>query len=279
MTDFPLRLNPAVLRLKILASVLLAAALAVADRSLDVSGRIAAAAALPIQAARTAAAWPRDAYRAAQEHLRGVGEWRAQQQALRHRLLRAQVRLHGLAMLEEENRRLRLLADLSPRAQLERTLVAEVVAARTSDFRRQITISRGSYHDVHAGQPVLDAYGVVGQVAQVGLFQSTVLLITDRLHSMLLQNQRTRERFLAYGDQHRLLLPHVPWHSDIRVGDALHTTGLDDIYPDNFPVGTVAEIVAQPEQDFLEARVAVSAHLQHNREVLLIWLAPERSLP
>ena len=279
MTEFPLRLNPAVLRLKILASLALAAALLVADRALGVSGHIAAAASLPVQAVRAAAAWPSQAYRTARDHLRATAQWRASEEELRRHLLGARVRLHGLAMLEEENRRLRLLADLSPRAQLRRTLVAEVVAAHSSDFRRQITINRGSYHDVHAGQPVLDAYGVVGQVAQAGLFQSTVLLITDRLHAMLLQNQRTRERFLAYGDQHRLLLPHVPWHSDIRIGDALRTTGLDDIYPDNFPVGTVAEIVRQPERDFLEVRVAVSAHLQHNREVLLTWIEPERALP
>lgn len=279
MARLLLRPNPTTLRSRILVSLLLSAALIYADRTFDISRHLASLASLSLQPVHRVAAWPGQAYDWLTDHLRSREQWHEQQVQLEQELLRAQIMLHELTTLEEENHRLRMLTDLPQRSRLQQTLIAEVVAVDSGGFRQQIIISRGSYHGIHTGQPVLDTHGVVGQVSRVGLFRSTVLLVTDNAHSMLLQNQRTQEMFLAYGDQHQMLLPHVPWHSDLQVGDRLHTTGLDETFPDNFPVGTVAEIEALPEQDFRKAQVQVSARLQRNREVLLAWMTPPDSLP
>ena len=49
------------------------------------------------------------------------------------------------------------------------------------------------------GQPVLDAFGVVGQVMQVGKTTATLILITDAEHAIPVQVNRNGIRSIAVG--------------------------------------------------------------------------------
>ena len=69
------------------------------------------------------------------------------------------------------------------------------------------------------------------------------------------------------------MLRNVPRTNDLRVGDLLLTSGLDETYPDEYPVGAVADIAELPGRDFLRARVDTAAWLHRSREVLLTWPA------
>lgn len=177
--------------------------------------------------------------------------------------------------LERENARLRVLLDSS--AELgEDVLVAEVLAIETNASRRQIIINKGVRHHVYVGQPIADADGILGQIAEVGRFVSTAILLTDARHAIPVQINRNGLRALATGDDEGeyLALSFVPNNADVAVGDLVVSSGLDHRFPAGYPVGEVVEVALETSEPFATIRVRPAAHVARVREVLLVWPKP-----
>ena len=196
---------------------------------------------------------------------------------LRERNLLLQVSLQKYEDLKSENERLRTLLDSSIKLG-ERMLLTEVLAVDLDPFSRKIMINKGTVQGVFNGQPLLDAYGVLGQVTNTGPQSSTVMLITDPSHALPVQVVRTGLRTIAMGmgATNRLKLLYLPNNSGIKVGDLLVTSGLGGQFPAGYPVGTVAEFTPDIGQPYAQVQAIPSAHLERNREVLLVWTSEEK---
>ncbi len=256
---------------KLISSLILAIVLVSVDYRYAVVDRAAPLVDLVIQPIVTASSLPQQFFDWIYIHYRGVEELIEENRVLRQQLLEDVFWAQSIGALEAENRRLRTLAQLDVPAHSQRVLVAEVTKINTSAFRQTITINRGTRDGTYVGQPVLDERGVVGQISSTSLFQSTVLLVTDVSHALLVRNARTDDRYLAHGNGQGLTLRFVPRHNDLEPGDVLLTSGLDDTYPEQHLVGRITQVTAQPGRDFLEADVQAEAQLHRNREVLLVW--------
>ncbi|MEO7557651.1 MAG: rod shape-determining protein MreC [Gammaproteobacteria bacterium] len=188
------------------------------------------------------------------------------------------VRLQKFAALEAENMRLRELLQSSRKLD-ERMLIAELLAVDMDPFRHQVTLNKGSVRGVVAGQPLLDASGVMGQIVHVGPFTSTALLITDPSHALPVQINRNGLRGLAIGTGsfNRLDMPYQSKNADVRVGDLLITSGLGGGFPADYPVAKIVAVERQPGQPFAKISAEPSARLEHSREVLLVW--PTKTKP
>jgi rod shape-determining protein MreC len=195
---------------------------------------------------------------------------------LRERNLRLQVSLQKYEDLKSENERLRALLDSSIKLG-ERMMLAEVFAVDLDPFSRKIMINKGKTDNVFNGQPLLDAYGVLGQVTNTSQQSSTVMLITDPNHALPVQVVRTGLRTIAMGmgATNRLKLLYLPNNSGIKVGDLLVTSGLGGQFPPGYPVGTVVEFTPDIGQPYAQVQAIPSAHLERNREVLLVWTSEE----
>jgi rod shape-determining protein MreC len=99
------------------------------------------------------------------------------------------------------------------------------------------------------------------------------LLITDPSHSVPVQVDRSGQRAIAVGtgSDDSLELAYVPRHGDVRVGDALVSSGLGGSFPPGYQVGIVQHVQARPGEPFVSVRVSPSARLRYAREVLLLW--------
>jgi len=184
-------------------------------------------------------------------------------------------RSQKFAALTRENVRLRELLDSS--AEFTETVVgADVLAIETSPSARQIVIDKGSRHGAFVGQPVVDAYGVLGQIVQTGPFSSTALLITDVSHAAPVQINRTGLRAISVGTGafDELSLSFVPTSADVEVGDLVVTSGLGNRFPAGYPVGEVTSVEVDHGEPFARIIVTPSAQVSRAREVLLVW--PER---
>jgi rod shape-determining protein MreC len=139
-------------------------------------------------------------------------------------------------------------------------------------FSHKIWIDRGADEGVGAGQAVIDGLGVVGQVEDVHRHFATVRLISDPDHALPVQINRTGLRTVAYGkgETSRLLMPNVPLHADVSIGDMIVTSGLGDRFPPGFPVGEVTLVERGSGETFATVYVRPSAALDRGREVLLI---------
>lgn len=193
-------------------------------------------------------------------------------QRLQRENLRLNARQQQFETLLAENNRLRELLDAASKRE-ERVLVAELLAVDLDPFRQQVIVNQGSSAGVYRGQPVIDARGVMGQVVTVGRFTSTVLLISDPDHALPVQTNRSGLRTIAAGtgDPDRISLLYIPNSADVAEDDLLVTSGLDGLFPANYPVARITEFNRRPGQAFAEVIAKPLANLDRSREVLLVW--------
>ncbi len=219
-----------------------------------------------------------------------VWRWTRQALASREALLEENARLKGelrnhdvrlqrMATLEAENARLRAMLDSSERV-ADRMLVAEILSVDPAPHRRRFTINRGVLNGVHAGQALLDADGVVGQIDTVDALTSHAVLISDSNHGLPVAVNRTGLRTMALGtgETGLLNLPYLTNSADIREGDLLVTTGLGGVFPPGYPVGRVTVVQRRPGQSFARVMARPSAGLDRGREVLVVMNADEAGL-
>jgi rod shape-determining protein MreC len=181
--------------------------------------------------------------------------------------------------LAEENARLRQL--LGMREQSNGGAVAAEVLYETRDpFSRRLVIDRGIRHGVRPGQPVIDAQGVIGQVARVMPLTSEVMLLTDRDATLAVELRRNGLRAVAYGAGRAggLELRYLPAASDVQRGDQVFTSGLDGVFPAGLPVGQVSEL-ARSSASFALARVEPAAGVERTRLLLVLFDPPREPVP
>lgn len=193
-------------------------------------------------------------------------------EALERENLRLRARQQKFETLQSENERLRNLLDSSAKRD-ERVLVAELLAVDLDPYRQQVVINQGTEDGVYRGQPVIDAYGVMGQIIHVGPLTATALLISDPNHALPVQINRNGLRTIASGtgEPDRLQLLYIPNSADIRVGDLVVTSGLGGRFPPNYPVARVVKVERRPGEPFADVVAEPRAQLARSREVLLVW--------
>lgn len=195
-----------------------------------------------------------------------------------NRTLQAQVlilqgELQKLKSLQAENKTLRGLLQSTPQSHHAKMTLATVMAIQVSPFHQEIMLDKGSHDDVFVGQAVLDAHGVMGQVIDVSLYNSRVLLLTDPQSGVPVQANRTGLHgiLMGGGSSGYLQWVNVPPTADIKVGDALVTSGLGGHYPVGYPVGVVSNINRHTDDQFLDIQVMPSAKMDSSIQVLLVW--------
>ena len=213
-----------------------------------------------------------------------IGEWLAENLAHRNDLIKEneslheqalfnQAKLQRLALLESENARLRQLLDSPATPSNEKVLIGEILSVDLHPFKQLIAINKGTRHGVFEGQPLVGAKGIIGQVVEVFLLHSNALLISDPNHALLAESNRTNLRALLVGSGKvdRVQLKNVSSSADIRVGDLFQTSGLDGLYPPNYPIAEVTAITSHPGEAFLQVEARPLVDLDTIREVLLLW--------
>ncbi|MGH8272815.1 MAG: rod shape-determining protein MreC [Gammaproteobacteria bacterium] len=196
----------------------------------------------------------------------------AENRRLKHDYLLAQIQLERLESVKRENRRLRELLNAAG-SMRGRVVAASVLAMNTDPFANRITINAGHNTGVVKEQPLLDAYGIVGQTLHVGPITSQVMLISDPASAVPVEISRTGLATVAVGtgNLNRITLPYLPNSADVKAGDKLLTSGLGGIYPRGYPVGVVTSVTPQPGSQFAKIEARPFAELGREREVLLYF--------
>lgn len=175
-------------------------------------------------------------------------ELRAQLQAVRQRLLKAQA-------TELENQRLKALLRVQEQVS-DDIVTARIVGSSFDASRRLATLSAGTSHGVRIGQPVRAPEGLVGRIVEAGRWAARVLLITDGASNVPVLALRTRLPALATGrgDGTIDIKPLEIGKNPFRRGDIFITSGVGGIYAPGIPVAMVVRIegdetIARPIAD------------------------------
>lgn len=195
----------------------------------------------------------------------------AENATLRKQALVQAVQLQRMAALQAENRRFRALLDSRARIP-DRITVGRILAVDMDPLRHRVVLDKGSPQGTHAGQVLLDANGVVGQVMRAQVYSSEAILITDPDHAVPVEVVRNGMRTIAVGTGNldQLSLPFLTRNADVKAGDLLVTSGLGGGFPAGYPVGTVTSVDGSEGDAFLEVTAKPAASLDRLHEVLLV---------
>ncbi|MBL0317991.1 MAG: rod shape-determining protein MreC [Alphaproteobacteria bacterium] len=154
-------------------------------------------------------------------------------------------RLRNVALtatyVQAENKQLRELLKVPP--ELKPTYItALVVSSTTGNYVRSATINVGKDNGVEEGQIVINEYGLVGRIIEVGKHSARILLIHDVQSRIPVISSVSQERAIAAGmDGDNLMLMFVPDETHIAPGEIVYTSGDGHYFPQGLIVGKVGK--------------------------------------
>ncbi len=155
-------------------------------------------------------------------------------------------RLQEMEELSKENYRLRALLDFRQKNKME-LVAARIMSRDLLSEHATIRIDKGSNHGLKTGMAVITTEGVVGHIFRPELYSSQVLLVTDRYSVVDGLVSRSRARGLVEGKSgNGIALHYVDKSEDVKMGDLIVTSGLDNIFPKGFPVAVVDAVENKP---------------------------------
>jgi rod shape-determining protein MreC len=205
-------------------------------------------------------------------HLISRKELQTENELLRNKIRIQESKLQQMASLVAENLRLRQLMNSSEIVQ-DRVLVAELIGVSPDPLDHIVIVNKGSNDGVYKGQPLLDAFGLMGQVVSVTPYTAEVMLITDNTHAIPVQITRNNVRTVVegVGDLYSLRLRFVSSTMDIKEGDILVSSGLGGRFPIGYPVAQVDSIEHDSGEPFATVVARPAAQLDRSRHVLLVF--------
>ncbi|MBR1638690.1 MAG: rod shape-determining protein MreC [Treponema sp.] len=154
------------------------------------------------------------------------------------------------ADITKENARLREQLGFSLSLE-EKNFPAQIISRDLDNAYSYLTIDKGSVNGVKKNMPVV-AYqngnqGLVGKVIQVGAFTSQIMPVYNIDNSVSARIQNTRDLGLVNGlgsQDQPLLLQYIRKRvlDDLHYGDIIVTSGENNNYMRDIPIGTISKI-------------------------------------
>ena len=156
------------------------------------------------------------------------------------------------ADIRKENNRLREQLNFSISLD-EKNYPARIIARDFDNVYTYLTIDKGSVNGIKKNMPVIAFQngnrGLVGKVVQVGTFTSQVMPVynLDYIVSARIQNQRDYGLVNGTGSPEKpLLLQYIRKNvaNELSYGDIIVTSGENDNYLKDIPIGTISKITS-----------------------------------
>ncbi len=204
----------------------------------------------------------------------GLRNTRKENEELRNELAQMKLRLAQLEGSAAEAKRLAALLEFRQANAEVPMVAARVVGAGASETSRTLYIDRGESDKIRKNMGVITPEGVVGKVLETYSKTSLILLISDKDSGAgaLLANSRTFGIVRGSSEQ-TVELRNVSNDQDVAVGELVLTSGLDQIFPKDLPVGTVATV--EKGNPFKVIRLKPAARLDQLEEVLVLLTRQE----
>lgn len=142
--------------------------------------------------------------------------------------------------LKAENDNLRALAAYKPMEQAD-YITAQVIAQSPSAYSGSLLINAGSAQGLQSLQPVIDSYGLIGRLIEVGERSSRVLLLSDSSSRVPVISSKSRQHAILTGTGEELLRMNFidGDAAKIELGETVMTTSEGGLIPDSVMIGTV----------------------------------------
>lgn len=157
---------------------------------------------------------------------------------------------HTNADIRKENERLKEQLDFSLSIE-EKNIPAQIIARDIDNNYAYLTINKGSSDGIKKNMPVVafqnGNQGLVGKIVQVGAFTSQVIPIYNNNNIVSARIQNTRDLGLVSGTGSKdkpLTMQYIRKRvvDQLNFGDIIVTSGENDNYMRDIPIGTISKI-------------------------------------
>jgi rod shape-determining protein MreC len=176
--------------------------------------------------------------------------------------------------LEMENHRLAELLDLKEAIDLK-VVAADVIGSDATGMARTLILNQGASSGLQPGMGVIATGGVVGKLIATSHNAARVMLLNDHNCAVDAFVQRSRARGIVSGvADDGVIMKYIERTEDLKVGDAVVTSGLDGVFPRGLLIGSVAAIERKGPGLFLSVSIQPAADLRKLEQVLVITQTP-----
>ena len=178
--------------------------------------------------------------------------------------------LQRIDVLENEVSRLR-----SMRSQMQNNLknikIAQITQKDVIPNKKSVQINVGSNYKTKVGQTVMGVNGLLGQVVEVNVYSSKVLLITDNDSNVPAKIARTGQQIIIKGrSQDNLLeVSFLPNDSEVESGDLIITSGQANRFIPSLKIGRVVEVIRNEGERFSQVIIKPLEDADKVSEVIL----------
>ena len=177
--------------------------------------------------------------------------------------------LQKIDILEDEVSRLRSIKRIMSK-KFENIQIAKVMQGDVIPNKESIKINIGSNDKVIMGQTVMGANGLIGQIVEVALYSSKVLLITDVNSNVPAIITRTGKQVIIKGrSQDDLLEISFTDDTDIKSGDLIVTSGQAGRFIASLNIGRIVKIDMNEGERFAQVLVEPSEYIENINEVIV----------
>lgn len=261
-------------RTKLVFFAALAVFLMVADTRFRLAVPLRETVALMLMPVQRVLAVPVEMVGGGREYLQGLAQAQEATRRAQQALAQQAEKAASAERLQTENQQLRSLLELKP-ALAVRTQAAEVMYEAADPYSRKLFVNAGNAQGVKLGSPVINHQGVLGQVTRVYALSSEVTLLADKDAAIPVLNTRTQQRSAAFGGVQGqgaavMELRFMSGNADVQAGDALHTSGVDGVYPPGLAVAKVHSVDRRVDSSFARVLLVPNAAIDGVRHVLLL---------
>jgi len=179
-------------------------------------------------------------------------------------------KLGTMTELELENKRLNDLLGFKQKSVMQ-LQAAKVISKDILTERDTIIINRGSQHGLKKNMAAITVGGVVGYVSRVEPFTSQIMLISDPYAAIDAIIQRSRARGIIEGhSSDDCRMRYLKRDDDVQVGDLVVTSGLTNMFPKGFPVGTVTSVKKSKYGMSQDVEIKPSVNALNLEEVFIV---------
>lgn len=150
---------------------------------------------------------------------------------------------------------------------------AKVIRNSVNQSANYIYLDKGASMGIKEQMGVISAKGIVGQVVKVTDHYSAVMSILNRnfrVSAKLKKSNFFGQLFWNGKSIDEVRLEEIPKHVNVHIGDTIVTSGYSVLFPENIMIGRVRKIYAQPEKNFLEIDVELSADMNSLSHVYVV---------
>jgi len=206
-----------------------------------------------------------------------IEELREMNVALEQRVQELEAENRQLESVRVENEQLSALLEVRSSLDYE-TVAAEVISRGSSHLERVVSLDRGTEVGISLDDPVVAGGGaLVGQVVDVGVNYSRVLLISDTRSRVVGLTDTSRTTGEVAGQLERpLAMSRVLASDELILGETVVTAGIDlgsgirSPFPRGLLIGTVVDVQRSPDQLFQAALLQPAAPLDRLEYVLVV---------